>query len=412
MKAVGVKLVKATRALPGGKRAGYWYLRWADTKGRTGQKSLGRVEEVSKADAKRARDELALNLGIGKVRQDRAPSMTLVEFVRQDQEAIRLDVKPSTLRTYSKVAQQAVVAIGGDRQLAAISWQDVAALKAWLGAEHTLNGKKRRACRRATINQAIATMKAALNRAKARGLVDQNPFSDEKLGKVQAKGKRIFTVEEVEVMVEAAADDWWAAFIRLAFTTGLREGELLNLTWADVEEGAGEIVVSAKQAGRFKVGDQTYPRLEFSSKSHQERRVPLEPKAAALLDRLKVRGGGSPYLFLPLSRLRTLEAHPDVRASRQPDAKYLVNNLLRDFKRLQTRARALLAKRQGVELDKVEWRVGTVHDLRKGFGTVMAHRVPMHELRRLMGHASITTTADYYLGVGDDVAAKVRAAFA
>ncbi len=412
MKAVGVRLVKAKRKLPGGGEARYWYLRWADTKGRTGQTSLGRVEEMPRGEAKRARDELALDLGVGKVRLDRAPSMTLAEFVRQDLQAIRLDVKPSTMTTYTKVGRQAVEAIGGDTRLSAIGWREVAALKAWLGAEHKLNGKKRRAVRRSTINQAIATMKAMFNRGKARGLVDGNPFADEKLGKVQAKQKRIFSAAEVDVMLEVASDDWWIALVRLAFTTGLREGELLNLTWADVDEAAGEIIVSAKRAGRFRVGQESYPLLEFSAKSHQERRVPLEPRAAALLGRLRLQGGGSPYLFLSLSRLRVLEALADVRAGRQPEAKYLVNNLLRDFKRLQARARALLAKRQGVEPGKVEWRVGTVHDLRKSYGTVMARQVPMHELRRLMGHASITTTADYYLGAGEDVAAKVRAAFA
>ena len=41
----------------------------------------------------------------------------------------------------------------------------------------------------------------------------------------------------------------------------------------------------------------------------------------------------------------------------------------------------------------------------------MAKVVSMNDLRRLMGHASITTTADFYLGVSDDLAAKVNAAF-
>lgn len=35
----------------------------------------------------------------------------------------------------------------------------------------------------------------------------------------------------------------------------------------------------------------------------------------------------------------------------------------------------------------------------------------MAELMKLTGHASITTTADYYVDVSDDLAEKVRAAF-
>ena len=86
--------------------------------------------------------------------------------------------------------------------------------------------------------------------------------------------------------------------------------------------------------------------------------------------------------------------------------------MLRTFKAMQVEARAILAKRRGVKLDKVEWRIGNLHDFRKSFGTLMAHHVSMAELMKLMGHASITTTADFYVDVSDDLAEKVQAAFA
>lgn len=61
--------------------------------------------------------------------------------------------------------------------------------------------------------------------------------------------------------------------------------------------------------------------------------------------------------------------------------------------------------------DEVEWVRGTVHDLRRSYGTHMAKLVSMNDLRRLMDHAAITTTADFYLGESDDLAAKLNAAF-
>ena len=60
----------------------------------------------------------------------------------------------------------------------------------------------------------------------------------------------------------------------------------------------------------------------------------------------------------------------------------------------------------------VDWTVGTMHDLRKSYATLMARAVPMHEWQRLLGHASITTTAEYYTEAGDDVTEAVRLAFA
>ena len=187
-------------------------------------------------------------------------------------------------------------------------------------------------------------------------------------------------------------------------------GELLNLTWADIDEEAGHITVSAKRAGRFNVGPKDYPVLAFSCKSHRERRVPLHPEAAKLLQRLKAKSGGSIYPFLSLHRLAILEATEDV--TQEIPAAKLVNNMLRAFKAIQVRARAILAKRRGVKLDEVEWRIGNLHDFRKSFGTHMTKHVSMPELQRLMGHASITTTSDFYVDITDDVAEKLRAAFA
>ena len=58
------------------------------------------------------------------------------------------------------------------------------------------------------------------------------------------------------------------------------------------------------------------------------------------------------------------------------------------------------------------WTTGSIHDLRKSYGTHAARHVSMADLRALMGHASITTTADYYVGVDQDLGERVRAAFA
>ena len=94
-----------------------------------------------------------------------------------------------------------------------------------------------------------------------------------------------------------------------------------------------------------------------------------------------------------------------------PQPAHWLNNLPRDFTVLQCQARALLAKQRGIAVEKVAWERGTIHHLRVTFGTHMAQHVSMNDLRRLMGHASITTTADFYVRVSEDLAARVAAAF-
>src|SRR5262249_52368074 len=61
-----------------------------------------------------------------------------------------------------------------------------------------------------------------------------------------------------------------------------------------------------------------------------------------------------------------------------------------------------LAKRAGVKL--------TMHSLRKGFGCRYAGKVSAHVLQRLMRHASIKTTMEYYANIDEAVEEAVKGA--
>ena len=71
---------------------------------------------------------------------------------------------------------------------------------------------------------------------------------------------------------------------------------------------------------------------------------------------------GSTDLFQEKARTAILGATEDT--TQEIPAAKLVNNMLRAFKALQVRARAILAKRRGVKLDDVDWRLGNLHDFR------------------------------------------------
>ncbi len=107
------------------------------------------------------------------------------------------------------------------------------------------------------------------------------------------------------------------------------------------------------------------------------------------------------------SRLLGIQAVRDV--TQEIPAATLVNNMRRDFLVIQNHASAILSERAG---EPVDWTLGTMHDLRKSYATLMARRVPMYELQKLMGHASITTTAEYYTEASQDVTDAVELVFA
>lgn len=410
MKPSKVILIRRPAKLPSGRKVTYWTLRWSNGTGGTRSESLGRTDKVPAADAKAAQRQKMLDLGMGKVSRDKNKKLTLAAYLDMDRAAIKCDVKPATIVAHEGMSAHAVAAIGGDIELSEVDEDHVAKIKTWLAGEHVLHGRTLSPCSRATISKTIAGLKASFNRAKnrKRPLIDFNPFLGHGGGKTQSKQMRIFNRTEIDLLAEAS-DIWWETFIRLAFTSGLRLGEILNLTWDDIDEQAGLVTVSAKRSGTFTASGKSYPILAFSCKSHRERKAPLIPEVAKLLQRLKMRSGGSIYPFLSLNRLAILAATEDTR--QELGSGKLVNNVLRTFKRLQVKVRAALAEQRGVPVERIEWRLGCVHDLRKSFATHMARHVSMVELKNLMGHASLSTTGEYYVAVGDDLAEKVQAAF-
>jgi len=379
-----VYLIKRSK---GGAR--YYALKWKRSDGKWQQESIGKVGAMTANEAKAARDAKLTAIGGGTELRDKPRAMTLAALLAADGESIKATRSTATVRS-SRLAGDSLLGAVGDMDARKLTVQHVDRLVNWLSAPHEINGRKMPACGKATIRRTVITLKAVWNRARKRGRLAGNPFASVELPKVQPKQKRIFTPAEVEAMIEAAPDAWWKAMIRFGFTTGLRLGELLALTWGDVDEAAGTVTVSAKRRAD--------DRLEWSAKSHGERTVPFDAKAAALLPRLRLAGGGSAHPFIPAKRLThllTLQA-----SGKLPEPSQWMGEI-RAFDSIQRTALGPAAA------------LGTFHDLRKSFGTHAANAgVPMHELCRLMGHSTITVTATFYTATGGDVREKLFRAFA
>lgn len=398
-----VYLIEAPKKLSGGRRVTYYVLRWPARNGKMQEQAIGRSRKTGgalmRADAEALRRKKEQDIGVGGIPNDKPRKMTLGAFIEYDLATIKPDVKSTTFQEYEIAANHAKQAIGADTLLTRIGWTEVSAIKQRLIA---------RKCCTATIRKTIVTLRAMFNRARKQGLIHSNVFAEQRLPKVQSRQKRIYNREEVACMVEAAPDLWWKAFITMAVTSGLRKSELLNLMWRDIDFDAKAVTVSAKRAATFRAGDIEYPILAWSAKSHQERAVPLPDDTLALLQRLRIRSGGSLYPFVSLSRLKILSIH--LEAGALPARAAIVNNMIRHFQAIQDRACAILARRRGVEVEQIDWPVGCLHDLRRTYGTWMAEGVPMHVLQTYMGHQDIGTTAKFYLGVTNDAADRARSA--
>jgi len=186
------------------------------------------------------------------------------------------------------------------------------------------------------------------------------------------------------------------AFVQLAVTSGLRKSELLNLLWQDVDFERGTVRVAAKRPGTFTVPDRgEFPIFAWTSKSYNERTVPIPDETLSALMDLQEEGDESAYIFLSLDRLEKIVA--EQAANGLGENYELKNNLANRFRTLQREARKLLAHRREVEVKNVTWPTGSLHDLRRTYGTFMARVVPIHVLKEYMGHSKIDTTQAFYL---------------
>ncbi len=386
MKAQKVLLIKRPARLPGGQKVRYWTSRWSDKSGRSRYKSHGRVGKISAEEAKKAHRQLVLDLGMGKVSQSKPTKMRLSEFITFHEEQFGQNRRPATLVEWQTAGDHAVKAIG-DKLIADIEWTDAGVIRAYLAK---LGRSK------ATTRKTLSILKALLGRAAKKKLINENPLADVELGKPIVGSKRIYSEAELGAMVEVS-DLWWAAAIRLAHTSGLRRGELLHLRQRDFDAHGGTVRVEEHHADGLVMAWQ--PKTATSTRS-----VPIPPQTVLILLRLQSKSDdGSPYLFLNINQLRSIDARAKAGKAR-PDAD-LVGSFNRRFIAIQDKAKAWL----GTD----NWPRGTWHDLRKTMATrAAAAGLPMIELQAALGHYSITTTALHYTAIEKSAADRLRSVFA
>lgn len=207
-----------------------------------------------------------------------------------------------------------------------------------------------------TVNFEISVLRSAFIWAKDRGYIPSIPTSKvKKLRGKFVKRTRILSVEECKVFLKSGEElarskkDFRVYFLALKFilNTGLRSGELCNLTWDDIDLDEGLIKIQAKPG--------------WTPKSY-EREFFLNNVGLRILNEYKEKNG---YIFVD-SKGRHL----------QPD------NLRRALIRI--------AKNAGFE------RFTRVHDLRHTFNSLMQMEgVDPATMGKILGHKDIETTMIY-----------------
>jgi integrase len=212
--------------------------------------------------------------------------------------------------------------------------------------------------RPATVHGHLAYLRAALRWAADQKLIPAAPKVV--MPKLPRKTKvRKIVAEEFERLVAVAPDESWRAFLCTAWYTGMQRCEMLDLHWRG-DEGRPWVDFDA---ARIRIP-------AASNKSDADQWIPLHPELAEILAPLR-QGRGRIFRWS-------------------------------DSPREVSRKFGQLAQKAGLSI--------SLHDLRRSFGSRYAAVVPAQVLQRLMRHADIRTTLEFYTDLDDVLDDAIRKA--
>jgi integrase len=267
-----------------------------------------------------------------------------------------MERKRTTIQDYRIMVRRHFSPFFGDRAIERIKAGEI---EAYMGA------KRRERLATKTIQNQLGLLNAIFVFAVKRGWTGSNPVAQvERPRKARSSERRLRFLQpaELDELVRYVPDDPLGSVERILYLcaamTGLRQGELLGLRWADIDW----------IAGRVRVAD-NYTRGEIHSpKSDEGRSIPLADRLARELERVYQRSRyqvASDLVF----------CHPDTGNPLDP------SKLRKRFKKALRRAAA-------PEI--------TFHELRHTFGTqLVAAGVPVRTIQEWMGHADAKTTEIY-----------------
>jgi integrase len=298
-------------------------------------------------------------------------SITVAAFLEQWMEQVVIPTTtPGTAGTYRSIIDKHLVPAIGTHKLDKLSQQHVQAM---------LNAKLAAGLSPAMVGQIRIVLRAAISQAMRWDLVGRNVVAlttPPKGAKFDGYG---VSPDEVRAIMTTVQNDDLEALYAIATSVGLRMGELLGLTWADVDLEAAQIAVRHQ----LQVIDGV-PQLVALKSRHSRRSVPIDPILAI------VRGHRTRQIARRLADGVAWSEDGFVFA--WPAGTPVSDSYLRKHWH-QVRAAAGLP-------DRVRF-----HDLRHGALTILAARgTAPRTLMGIAGHATIATTMDVYAHLDADSA--------
>jgi integrase len=247
-----------------------------------------------------------------------------------------------------------------------------AALNEWVVTLMRSGGQGGNPISARTAKHAFSLLKAAMRWGVRMQIVSQNVCDLADAPVPSRSETRALTADEVAALLATARGSRWEHFVELALLSGARRGELLALSWPDIDLDAGTIMIRAslsQSAGRV---------MLKSTKTDRVRMVPLIPAAIDVLRRQRVQQNAD--------RLAAGEVY--VFDARRPVFTDEIGTQLTP--KAATNAFARIAKKAGVSTT-------SLHSTRHTAATqLIAAGVDVRTVSSILGHSTPTTTLAVY----------------
>jgi site-specific recombinase XerD len=197
------------------------------------------------------------------------------------------------------------------------------------------------------------TLKAAFNKAIGWGYISVNPFTKVKFPKVSKSFPVFISEDELLIILSNTPQQYLKDIFTIAFYTGLRISEILNMQWNWINFFNNQITVKCS--------------YEFITKSKKERIVPMCEKVRSIF----------------INRFSSVAHSPDeVIFYRQKGESLLADFVSKQFKKIVRKSNLN---------EKIHF-----HSLRHSFASLLAQKgVSLYIIKELLGHEDLTTTQIY-----------------
>jgi integrase len=301
-----------------------------------------------------------------------AKDTTLSDLIRRWLDLVREDLSPSTVRGYERIIRCYIEPDIGRVSLAKLRTDQLDRFYSKLRDEGGQNGGP---LSPATVRQAHAVIRRALNQAMRWGWIAANPASLARPPRVRTQTLNPPEPAEVLRLIAEAehADPDLACFVLLAATTGARRGELCALRWSDLDKKTGALTIA-----RSIVETQGSKLIEKDTKTHSSRRIALDSGSTAALTAQRSRC----QRRAETCGVRLAESAHIFSVDPAGERPWVPNEVTKRF----------IGVRRSVGLDSVR-----LHDLRHFTATrLLSEGVPVRTVSGRLGHANAATTLGVY----------------